>query len=182
MKRWRIAAALVALVLLSACGQSAAQRSSERASASAAAASAAAAQRQAQREARQRHEWQTCTSQTRELRNKLEAIKSRLDVGVNYDDMGRYLGGASIAYHHIPMGKLDGRCLLNVGVPLEAAFNQYVQALNRWRACINDLYCEVQGSVLGEMRRHWTQAGQNLGKVDRVLRSPTTFAAAKSIS
>jgi hypothetical protein len=56
-----------------------------------------------------------------------------------------------------------------------------ISVLHARESSINDLYCKVQGAVLAEMRHHWTQAGQNLNKVDRVLRSPTTFAAARSI-
>ena len=109
-----------------------------------------------------------CQAQTQPLMRELEAIDSRLDVGMTQPDYNTALGDVSIAYDALPVGRLDPNCL-TVAVQLEGAFNRYIRANNDWSDCIDDLYCDLDADALPGIREHWSAANRLLAKAERRL-------------
>ena len=70
-------------------------------------------------------------------------MDSRLSVGLVQVDLNTLLGDARVAYDRIKVGQLPLTCVIDVAVPLEAAFNAYVRSNSRWNNCITNFGCSV---------------------------------------
>lgn len=189
-----ILVAVAFLVGLTSCGNSREEDRAAAAKAAAASASASAsasakaqdealkaeeqaeAEAQARRVARQKAAWSKCKRQTSELKGALTQIDSRLNIGMNVGALGERLGDAQVAYDSIDFKQLGVKCTFNVGVPLEAAFNQYITSKNEWQTCIDDYACQVEGTVLAKLQTHWSKAGKSMIRVRNVLASPAALA------
>lgn len=144
------------------------------AEAEASASAEAEAEEAAEREAAQ--DAQTdCQTQLGDLLSSLKQINGRLDVGLTNADLGSRLGDVAVAYNDIPFKKLSPTCIQRVGVPLEAAYNEYNKSHNKWDACIEDYYCSVEGAKLRELQGHWSKASGRIGRADRALTRLATF-------
>jgi len=77
----------------------------------------------------------------------------------------------AVAYNDIPFKKLSPTGIQRVGVPLEAAYNEY----NKWNACIEDYYCSVEGAKLRELQSHWSKASGRIARADSALTRLAVF-------
>jgi len=98
-----------------------------------------------------------CQSDLEAFLNTLEDLNSRLEIGLNYHDYTEKVGNVRVAYDKIDFGGLDPECVRLVGVPAEAALNQYIQAVNAWSKCIQDINCSNE-QVKPTLQRHWAAA------------------------
>lgn len=144
------------------------------AEAKASASAEAEAEKAAEREAAEAAQ-EECDSQLGDLLGALEQIDGRLDVGLTNADLGSRLGDVAVAYNDIPFKKLSPTCIQRVGVPLEAAYNEYNKSHNKWNACIEDYYCSVEGAKLRELQSHWSKASGRIARADRALSRPAVF-------
>lgn len=182
--RYVVAVAIAGLSLsLVGCGgpsaeEKRAQRKAAAASASAEAEASASAEAEARRQAKleaARAAQDECKGQLGDLLSALKQIDGRLDVGLSYQALGDRLGDVAVAYNAIPFRKLSPPCVGRVGIPLEAAYNQYNKSHTKWGACIDDFSCSVEGAKLAELRAHWSKASRLIGRAQRALGSPATF-------
>jgi hypothetical protein len=134
----------------------------------------AEAEKAAEREAAEAAQ-KECQSQLGDLVGALKQIDGRLDVGLTNADLGSRLGDVAVAYNDIPFKKLSPTCVQRVGVPLEAAYNEYNKSHNKWNACIDDYYCSVEGAKLRELQNHWSKASAKIARADGALSRPAAF-------
>lgn len=177
------------ILALTACGPSAEDRATDAKADAAAASASAQAEAQAAREAELAAaeaaldaavvaEWQACRSATRELNDALRQIDSRLDIGLNHDDLGDRLGDVMVAYDALDIGSLDPSCVISVAVALEGSLNHYARSLTQWSDCLDDYDCRVEGAVLRDMRDEWRKASKRLGDVEQMLSTADAYADA----
>ena len=135
--------------------------------------STAAAEAEQQAEAELAQQKATCESTISEFKEAVEAVDSKLNVGLVQNDFNNALGDASVAYNKLESDAIssDDYCLSKVAGPLEDAFNIYVRSNTRWNKCIQNYGCEVKGEVLKDMQTKWTKASVKILLADAALDS-----------
>ena len=114
-----------------------------------------------------------CRSRLGGFLDSLDALRSRLAVGLSY---GKYLGDvrdARGAYDEIPIDRLTIDCLMKAGTPGERALNEYIDAANAWGGCLATVACESD-SVEPELQRRWRLASGFLSAAQKGLREIRT--------
>jgi hypothetical protein len=95
-----------------------------------------------------------------DLGGMLRALRntgSRLDVGLTFADYSTQVGQISVAYDRIPFKRMDIECIAPAGVKAEKAFGSYSDAYDKWNDCIGDLYCDMD-SIESDLQDKWSQA------------------------
>jgi hypothetical protein len=92
-----------------------------------------------------------CSGQMSRLLRRTKALDSRLDIGLTYDDFDADPDDGSFA------------CLSSVGVPLENALNQYVDAYRIWNTCFEDFDCDTD-SIEPDLQAKWSKATRNVSR------------------
>ncbi len=100
-------------------------------------ASAAAKEAEREAEAELAEQKATCESAVTEFKDAVEAVDSKLNVGLVQNDFNNALGDASVAYDNLDFDAIgsDEYCLSEVAKPLEEAFNIYVRSNTKWNKC-----------------------------------------------
>lgn len=98
-----------------------------------------------------------CEASMGDFLTELQEINSRLSVGLSYDEYGTLLGDARVVYDQIDFDAVSQDCTLEVGIPLEDAYNKYIEAFNIWDRCISDFDCSIN-EIQPEMRQEWSDA------------------------
>lgn len=95
------------------------------------------------------------------LLEKLSETNSRLDIGMIVGEYNSALGDTKVVYDQIDFEGLtnDPYCLGEVGVPLEDAFNAYVEAGSTWGDCVTDFGCDLDGVMPGIQEKWSTASG-----------------------
>lgn len=109
-----------------------------------------------------------CTRQLGGLMEALQELDSRLAVGLNFENYGRQLGNARVAYDRVPFGGLSLDCL-SIGADLESALNRYAKAGGAWGDCIQDLGCDMD-QVDPELQAQWSSAGSKVENAEVGIR------------
>jgi hypothetical protein len=110
-----------------------------------------------------------CKTSTQPLMDKLHELDSRLSVGLNYDEYTNKLGDVQVAYDEVtPAMGGQVECLTGVGIPAEAAFNQFAKASDEWGNCFDDINCSNE-QVRPSLRRHWSKASTAIDQADSGL-------------
>lgn len=152
----------LALVLLAACGGDSGPTE---------------AQKRKRREARREAELQVlhdeCEEEFDPFLSELQELDSRLGVGLDYDEYGDKVGDIQVAYDDLDIKSMDQRCINEVGIPAEDAFNAYLDAHQTWEECIDRLSCDMDKEALPKMQKKWAEATDLLTKADRNLESMT---------
>jgi len=103
----------------------------------------------------------------------LQELDSKLAVGTTFDEYRVANQNVQVAYDAISFHKIPSACL-EAGVPAEKALNLYRQALNQWKACLDDFQrCPVNSSK-AERQRLWSEASDNLAEAKRGLPRATS--------
>jgi hypothetical protein len=133
--------------------------------------SAAAEEAEREAEAELAEQKSTCESTTSEFKKALEAVDSKLNVGLVQNDLNTALGDASVAYDNLDFDAIsaDEYCLSEVARPLEQAFNIYVRSNTKWNKCIQNYGCEVEGKFLEDLQVRWLRASLKIAGVDQAL-------------
>lgn len=133
--------------------------------------SAAAEEAERESEAELAEQKSTCESTMSEFKDAVQAVDSKLDVGLVQNDLNTALGDASVAYDNLDLDAIstDEYCLTEVARPLEKAFNIYVRSNTKWNKCIQDYGCEVEGKVLEDLQVRWLKASLKIAEVDQAL-------------
>ena len=134
-------------------------------------ASAAAEEAEREAEAELAEQKATCESAVSEFKDAVEAVDSKLNVGLVQNDFNNALGDASVAYDNLDFDAigLDEYCLSEVAKPLEEAFNIYVRSNNKWNKCNQNFGCEVKGKVLKDLQVRWLRASLKITQVDQAF-------------
>lgn len=168
-------------VLVTACGDSDGDRAADdqakadaaasesAASASAASESAAAAELEAQQAT-----YGACQEAVERFMTELQEIGSRLNIGMNYDEYSDYLSDARVTYDRdftaTVIDDMEPECLSSVAVPLENAFQAYVNVLTLWGDCIEDYDCDFnEGETDRKAQRGWVRAEKQTQKAVNAL-------------
>jgi hypothetical protein len=105
----------------------------------------------------------------------LQQIDSRLNVGLSFAEYTDYVGDAQVEYDRTDWDDGELSCTLKVGIALEDALKQYFKAYSKWDQCMDDYACEVEGSVLAGIRKHWSEATERLQYADKKLDNARQF-------
>jgi hypothetical protein len=74
---------------------------------------------------RERAEYRRCIAALGDLKDALDALDSRLAVGLNYDEYGTEVGDIVVVYDNSDLTGLGHECLQRVGLKLERALQEY---------------------------------------------------------
>ena len=110
-----------------------------------------------------------CFAELQPLLNALSNIDSRLNVGLNQQELSNQLGRASIAYDKITIDNLGKGTCLTAAAKLETAFNQYNSTVQSWGDCIYDYYCDVDDDVLPGMQVKWASASSAINRAETLI-------------
>jgi hypothetical protein len=134
-------------------------------------ASAAAEDAEREAEAELAEQKATCESTVSEFKDAVEAVNSKLNVGLVQNDFNNALGDASVAYDNLDFDAIsaDEYCLSEVAQPLEQGFNIYVRSNTKWNKCNQNYGCEVKGKVLKDLQVRWLRASVKIAEVDQAL-------------
>jgi hypothetical protein len=113
-------------------------------------------------------EYDECATAMDDFRSELKELEGRLNVGLSFDEYSTKVGDASASYNQSDFEGGGADCLLEVGLPLETALNQYRKANNKWNDCFSDLYCELD-SIDPELQAHWNKASAQIERSDNAL-------------
>jgi hypothetical protein len=153
VKKTVVIAAILAGLLLGACGESGPTDEEKKA--------AADARTKATKLARQAESAAAlATGCQQDLGGLIKALRntgSRLDVGLTFADYSTQVGQISVAYDRIPFKQMDFECISPAGVKAEKAFGSYTDAYNQWNDCISDLYCDTD-SIESDLQGNWSKA------------------------
>lgn len=110
-----------------------------------------------------------CATDTQALRNALQDLNSRIEVGLSYSDYGTKIGDASSAF----TGALNGfktenkagtiarNCLADVLTPLAAEVDLHAATAKIWEDCINDYSCDInKGTSADKMQSNWQRTAK----------------------
>src|SRR6266568_2667268 len=96
----------------------------------------------------------SCAQPVIDFLTKLEELDSRLSVGLNFQEYGTQVGDVKVAYDRIDFTGTDPLCFSLVGVPAEAALNDYISAYNTWNACVSNISC-TNASIKSKLKAKW---------------------------
>jgi hypothetical protein len=111
-----------------------------------------------------------CQSQIGGFLGSMDSLRRRLAVGVTYDQYLDEIRGVSSTYRDVPAGKLQIDCVDAVAIPAEKAFNRYIEAANDWGDCVSEIGC---GSAAVEpvLQQRWRVAAHFLSEAQQGLGS-----------
>jgi hypothetical protein len=139
--------AAAAALALSACGSGGA----------ATAESTAASQRTASQPAAHAAAAKPCPASVDTLVRSLDHLRSRLAVGLSYEQYAARMGALRTSYDNVPVAHLTIGCLASTGTSAEKALNKYIDAANAWGECLADASCTT-ASVEPVLQRKWRLA------------------------
>lgn len=166
MKHWSVYLTAVAIAaMVGACGSSTGTAETDSATKRK---ERAAAERQRERAEAQAN-YEDCQERLSDFQEALQELNSRLTVGLSYDDYSTEVGDVRVVYDRIDFDALGTNFdCLEVGVSLEKAMNEYVQAASTWNDCITDFDCSSD-SIRGRLQKRWARASRLLDRADREL-------------
>jgi hypothetical protein len=106
-----------------------------------------------------------CADQIGDFVEKLQALDSRLDIGLNFESYSTNVSDAKVVYDQIPFDEMSPECVKQVGVPAENAFNAYVKAYNVWNNCFDDINCD-NDSIKSKLQAQWAKATLLIDRAD----------------
>ena len=163
-KTMRVLTAVVSLALLASgtagCGKDEEAEKRRAAQEQAAREKAAKERKERQQAAKAAKLAEDCEDSVGPLLDELEELNSRLDIGLTYDEYTDRVGDVKVAYDKADFGDAgedELRCITEVGLPAEKAFNQYAKAAATWQECFDDLDCD-NDSIQPDLQRRWSRA------------------------
>lgn len=153
--------AIVAALLLSACGGDSSDSTSEVTITGPASTTAVAERSRPER--RTAPGGNLCQSQLGSFVGSLDGLRRRLAVGVTYDQYVAEVRGIRSTYGEIPFERLRIDCLGAVGTPSEKAFNRYIEGANDWGECVSELGCDT-ATIEPILQRRWRIASRFLSE------------------
>lgn len=104
-----------------------------------------------------------CQSQLGSFVGSLDGLRRRLAVGVTYDQYVAEVRGIRSTYGEIPTEELQIDCLTLVATPSEKAFNRYIEGANDWGECVSELGCDT-ATIEPVLQRRWRVASHFLSE------------------
>lgn len=104
-----------------------------------------------------------CPASLDALVRSLDHLRSRLAVGLSYEQYAARMGALRTSYDNVPVAHLTIDCLASTGTPAEKAFNKYIDAANTWGECLADASCTT-ASVEPVLQRKWRLASDFLSQ------------------
>jgi hypothetical protein len=114
---------------------------------------------------RERAEYRRCIAALGDLKDALDALDSRLAVGLNYDEYGTEVGDIVVVYDNSDLTGLGHECLQRVGLKLERALQEYQKAFRAWDECFDDIDCDIDG-IEETLQPYWNRASTALLAAD----------------
>lgn len=97
------------------------------------------------------------------LLDSLDALRSRLALGLSYEQYAAKVKGLRAGYDEIPVGRLTIECLATAGTPSEQALNEYIDGANAWGECLADASCTT-AAIEPVLQRKWRLASRLLSE------------------
>jgi hypothetical protein len=97
------------------------------------------------------------------MRDALDELDARLDVGLTFRDYGDYVGDISVASNRLDIDALtaEGEHCLAAAILLNNAFLKYIDANESWNDCIQDTDCDTD-SIEPDLQGFWVDASDAL--------------------
>jgi hypothetical protein len=102
-------------------------------------------------------DYQMCADNLGAWITKLQALDSRLSVGMTESEYLTTVGGVKVEYDRVDFKALPVPCLSKVGVPAEKALNAYIKAANAWNSCVTNYSCSM-ARVKPKLQASWATA------------------------
>jgi hypothetical protein len=104
-----------------------------------------------------------CPRQVAAFVDSLDALRSRLAVGLSYEQYAAQIKRLRASYGEIPVDRLALDCLTATGTPSERALNEYIDATNAWGECLADASCTT-ATIEPVLQRKWRVASHFLSE------------------
>ncbi|HEU4393884.1 MAG TPA: hypothetical protein VFR04_09675 [Solirubrobacterales bacterium] len=104
-----------------------------------------------------------CPGQLDRFLGSLASLRSRLAVGLSYEQYAAAIDGLGAAYERVPVEPLTIDCLTASGAPGERALNRYIDAANAWGECLADAACTT-AEIEPVLQRRWRLASRSLSE------------------
>lgn len=119
----------------------------------------------------------TCSEDLTSVVATLADLESRTHVKLAFQEYSEKVADAKVAYDKVRWGSEPQECVQQVGVPAEAALNDYVAAFTLWNrqhttddtkryVCFGNFGCD---SIQGKLQRKWHSAAREVAKAQRAL-------------
>jgi hypothetical protein len=102
-----------------------------------------------------------CPKQLGSFVKSLDALRSRLAVGLAYKQYLAKVKALQATYDQIPVDRLSIDCLTTIGTPGEKALNKHIDAANAWGECLADAACTT-ATIEPILQRKWRVASRYL--------------------
>ncbi|HET9766298.1 MAG TPA: hypothetical protein VFS60_05600 [Thermoanaerobaculia bacterium] len=106
---------------------------------------------------------QPCPAKLYAFADLLERLRRRLAVGLSYEQYGSRVKALRASYGEIPVAHLGLGCLHTTATPAERAFNHYIDAANDWGECLADAGCSA-ATIEPVLQRKWRVASRFLSE------------------
>jgi hypothetical protein len=100
---------------------------------------------------------------------RMDTLRSRLAVGLGYEDYLAAVRSVRAAHSRIDVDRLQFGCVSLAGAPAERALNAYIGAVNTWGDCLAEASCAPE-SVEPRLQAAWRRAAASLASAERGLR------------
>jgi hypothetical protein len=102
---------------------------------------------------------QACETATSDLAASLDSLHEGLSTsgGMTFSDYSSKVDSASTAYDSAGTSNLSPRCHDQVAEQFRLALNNYIDANNTWKDCLNNFYCSTS-SIDPQLQDHWSSA------------------------
>jgi hypothetical protein len=164
--RLNLACALVAALLLTACGGG--DSSSPATDTIRESAKNLAVQGSARTRGTPEARGRLCQGQLGSFLGSMDSLRRRLAVGVTYEQYVNEVQGVKATYRDVPTERLQVDCVSAVGIPAERAFNRYIQAVNEWGDCVSEAGCG-SAEVEPALQQRWRAASHFLSEAQEGL-------------
>jgi hypothetical protein len=91
----------------------------------------------------------------------LHRLRRQLAVGLSYEQYAARIKALRASYERIPVDHLAIDCLTATGTPTERGFNKYIDAANAWGECLADAACTT-AAIEPVLQRKWRVASRLL--------------------
>jgi predicted small lipoprotein YifL len=108
----------------------------------------------------------SCRTQLNGFLAAMVGLRSKLEVGLSYDEYVAEVARVRAAYDSLPTGQLALSCLIGAGTPAEKAFNRYIAAANTWGECLSESGCRAT-SIEAQLQDEWEVASHFLAAARR---------------
>jgi hypothetical protein len=110
-----------------------------------------------------------CQAQLGGFLDAMDTLRSKLEVGLTFEQYVDEVRAIKRIYDGIPTGRLAIDCLIRAGTPGERSFDVYIAASHYWAGCAAEVSCQ-SSSIETRLQQEWKLASSLLSKAQDGLK------------